>query len=81
MDTVIVAFENAKFVRQLRELLESSGVAECLPCSSGDQVRRLLQRQPQAPWPAAPDNQFDQFLQIHLAGHGGGQLPLAQLLQ
>ena len=28
MDTVIVAFENAKFVRQLRELLESSGVAE-----------------------------------------------------
>ena len=45
MDTVIVAFENAKFVRQLRELLESSGVAECLPCSSGDQVRRLLQRQ------------------------------------
>ena len=45
MDTVIVAFENAKFVRQLRELLESAGVAECLPCSSGDQVRRLLQRQ------------------------------------
>ena len=45
MDTVIVAFENAKFVRQLRELLEGAGVAECLPCSSGDQVRRLLQRQ------------------------------------
>lgn len=45
MDTVIVAFENAKFVRQLRELLETAGVAECLPCSSGDQVRRLLQRQ------------------------------------
>ena len=45
MDTVIVAFENAKFVRQFRDLLESAGVAECLPCSSGDQVRRLLQRQ------------------------------------
>ena len=45
MDTVIVAFENAKFVRQFRDLMESAGVAECLPCSSGDQVRRLLQRQ------------------------------------
>ena len=45
METVIVAFENPKFVRQLRELLEGAGVAECLPCASGDQVRRLLQRQ------------------------------------
>lgn len=45
LDTVIVAFENTKFIRQLQELLEGSGVAECLPCSSGDQVRRLLQRQ------------------------------------
>ena len=63
------------------ELLESAGVAECLPCSSGDQVRRLLQRQAQAPRPAAPNNQFDQLFQIHLAGHGWGQIPLAQLLQ
>ena len=45
MDTVIVAFENAKFVRQFRELLEGAGAAECIPCSSGDQVRRLFQRQ------------------------------------
>ncbi len=45
MDTVIVAFENTKFVRQISELLEGAGVAACQACSSGDQVRRLLQRQ------------------------------------
>lgn len=45
MDTVIAAFENPRFARQLRELLEGSGVAQVVPCTSGDQVRRLLQRQ------------------------------------
>ena len=45
METVIVAFENEKFSRQVSELLESSGAASCLTCSSGDQVRRLLGRQ------------------------------------
>ena len=45
MDTVIAAFENPKFGRQVGELLEGAGVAQVLPCSSGDQVRRLLQRQ------------------------------------
>lgn len=45
MDTVIAAFENPKFGRQVGELLEGTGTAQVLPCSSGDQVRRLLQRQ------------------------------------
>ena len=45
MDTVIAAFENPKFGRQVDELLEGAGVAQVIPCSSGDQVRRLLQRQ------------------------------------
>ena len=40
-----MAFENEKFSRQVSELLESSGAASCLTCSSGDQVRRLLGRQ------------------------------------
>ena len=45
VETVIAAFENPKFARQLRELLEGAGAAEVLPCTSGDQVRRTLQRQ------------------------------------
>lgn len=45
MNTVIAAFENPKFGRQVGELLEGAGAAQVLPCSSGDQVRRLLQRQ------------------------------------
>ena len=46
MDTVIVAFENAALCQRFSELLEGSGTAKCLTCHSGDQVRRLLSRQP-----------------------------------
>lgn len=45
MEPVIVAFENPKTGRQICDLLESTGTAACLPCASGDQVRRLLNRQ------------------------------------
>ena len=45
METVIVAFEHENTGRKLGELLESAGVARCLFCRSGDQVRRLLSEQ------------------------------------
>ncbi|WP_418726137.1 hypothetical protein, partial [Dysosmobacter sp.] len=43
----------------------------------GRKQRRLLQSQAQTSRPTTPNNQFDQLLQIHLTGHGGGQFPLA----
>ena len=46
MDTVIVAFENTAMGQRFGELMESTGTARCLICRSGDQVRRLLGRQP-----------------------------------
>ena len=46
MDTVIVAFENDNMSRQFGDLLENNGIARCLICHSGDQVRRSLSRQP-----------------------------------
>ena len=42
MDTVIVAFENVAMGKQFSELLEGAGMAQCLTCHSGDQVRRLM---------------------------------------
>ena len=46
MDTVIVAFENTAMGERFRDVLENSGAAKCLLCRSGDQVRRLLGKQP-----------------------------------
>ena len=46
MDTVIVAFENEDMSRRFSDLLENNGIARCLICRSGDQVRRSLSRQP-----------------------------------
>lgn len=45
METVIVAFENTALCQRFSDLLESSGTARCLTCHSGDQVRRLLNKQ------------------------------------
>lgn len=45
MDTVIVAFEKEALSRKFCDLLESSGTAACLVCTSGNQVRRLLSSQ------------------------------------
>lgn len=42
MEKVIVAFEQESQGRRLQELLESGGVAACVVCRSGDEVRRLL---------------------------------------
>ena len=45
MDTVIVAFENATMGQRFGDVMESTGTAKCLICRSGDQVRRLLNKQ------------------------------------
>ena len=45
METVIIAFENPTFSQRISELLEGAGTAKCLICRSGDQVRRLLNKQ------------------------------------
>lgn len=45
MDQVIVAFESEQTCRRVREILERSGMASCLICRSGDQVRRYVQEQ------------------------------------
>lgn len=45
METVIVAFENPTMSQRFSALLESTGTAKCLTCRSGDQVRRLLNKQ------------------------------------
>ena len=45
MDKVILAFEGEKTVARVREILESSGAAECLVCHSGAEVRRLVNKQ------------------------------------
>ena len=45
MDTVIVAFENAAMGQRFGDVMESTGTAKCLICRSGDQVRRLLNKQ------------------------------------
>ena len=45
METVIVAFENTAMCQRFGDLLESASIAKCLTCHSGDQVRRLLNKQ------------------------------------
>ena len=45
MDTSIVAFENTALSQRFSDLMESTGTARCLTCRSGDQVRRLLNKQ------------------------------------
>ena len=45
MDTVIIAFERDSLCQRFSEMLESSGVAYCLTCHSGDVVRRILATQ------------------------------------
>ncbi len=45
METVIVAFEQEKMGRRIRDLIESSGIGSGQLCHSGDQVRRILAHQ------------------------------------
>lgn len=42
MEQIILAFEQEKTARRIKELLESSGTAACLLCTSADQVRRMV---------------------------------------
>lgn len=45
MDTIIVAFEHEAMSQRFSALMEQERVARCLICRSGDQVRRLLDKQ------------------------------------
>ena len=45
MDTIIVAFEHETMSQRFSALMEQERVARCLICRSGDQVRRLLDKQ------------------------------------
>ncbi|MCI8594089.1 MAG: ANTAR domain-containing protein [Oscillospiraceae bacterium] len=45
MEKVIVAFENEKSCQRISDLLDSAGVASCLVCRSGAEVRRLVGKQ------------------------------------
>ncbi len=45
MDTVIVAFERESLSRKFCDLLEDTGTARCVVCTSGSQVRRALNTQ------------------------------------
>lgn len=45
MDKVILAFEGEKTTLRVRDILESSGAAECLICHSAAEVRRLVNKQ------------------------------------
>lgn len=45
MDTIIVAFEREAMSQRFSALMEQERVARCLICRSGDQVRRLLDKQ------------------------------------
>lgn len=44
MEKVVVAFESDKSCRRIREILESSGTAACLPCTSAAEVKRLVNK-------------------------------------
>ena len=44
-ETVIVAFENGKSRERIREILESSGTADCILCSSAAEVKRTVSQQ------------------------------------
>ena len=45
MNTIIVAFEHEAMSQRFSALMEQERVARCLICRSGDQVRRLLDKQ------------------------------------
>ena len=45
MEKVIVAFAGPQNGRRIREILERSGTAACLLCTSADQVRRTVHEQ------------------------------------
>ena len=45
MDRVILAFEGEKTTLRVRDILENSGVAECLVCHSAAEVKRLVNKQ------------------------------------
>ncbi len=45
MDKVILAFEGEKTTGRVRELLESSGLANCLICRSAAEVKRTFHKQ------------------------------------
>ncbi len=44
MDQVILAFEGEKTIARVRDILESSGAAECLVCHSAAEVKRLANK-------------------------------------
>ncbi len=41
-ERIVVAFENQKSCERIREILESSDVADCLICRSASEVKRLV---------------------------------------
>lgn len=45
METVIVAFAGVQNGRRIRDILERSGTASCLLCTSADQVKRTVHEQ------------------------------------
>lgn len=45
MDRVILAFEGEKTTQRVRDILENSGIAECLICHSAAEVKRLANKQ------------------------------------
>ena len=45
MDTVILAFEGEKTMSHIRDILENAGLAVCLTCHTGAEVKRLLYHQ------------------------------------
>ena len=45
MEKVIVAFAGLQNGKRIREILERSGTAACLLCTSADQVRRTVHEQ------------------------------------
>lgn len=45
MDRVILAFEGEKTTLRIRDILESSGAAECLICHSAAEVKRMVNKQ------------------------------------
>lgn len=45
MEKVIVAFAGVQNARRIRDILERAGVADCLLCTSADQVKRTVHEQ------------------------------------
>lgn len=45
LETVIVAFESGKSCERIRDILESSGTAECIVCHSAAEVKRTVSHQ------------------------------------